>query len=117
MPTTRVIFAAIFLLALSPLAAAPSHADGMTVTITKADIASYKAALKLRPMQQVYWVPVAAALKALPAEGNTINVDAQSFGRLKHLLRPLFASLDDDQKQTAMAIAQRLGFAQFASAI
>lgn len=111
MLTSRVIFAAIFLLALSPLASAPSHADGMTVTITRADIASYKAALKLTPMQQVYWVPIAAALKSMPADGNTINVDAQSFGRLKHLLRPLFASLDDDQKQTAMAIAQRLGFA------
>jgi hypothetical protein len=117
MPTSRIIFVAFFLFALSPLGATPSFADGTSIAVTKADIAAYKAALKLTPIQQVYWVPVAAALKALPAEGNSINVDAQSFGRLKHLLRPLFASLDEDQKRVALAIAQRLGFAQFASAI
>ena len=53
MPTSRLIFAAIFLLALSPLAAGKSFAEGTSISITHSDIAAYKAALKRTPMQQV----------------------------------------------------------------
>lgn len=116
MPTSRLIFAAVFLLALLPLAASPTVA-GETITVSRSDIAAYKEALKLSAMQQVYWIPVAAALKTLPAEGKTFVVDAQTFQRLMPVLRPLFNSLDDDQKQVAMGLAQRLGLMQFASLI
>jgi hypothetical protein len=116
MSTSRAIIAALFLLSLSPAVATPSlAADGASITITRADIAAYKAALRLTAMQQVYWVPVAAALKSLPADGQTFIVDIQTFSRLRPVLRPLFASFDDEQKQIAMAMAQRLGLMQFAS--
>lgn len=115
MRTSRLIFAAIFLLTLSPLAASQSFAGGTSVSITHSDIAAYKAALKLTPMQQVYWVPVAAALKSLPTEGKMINIDASTINRLMPVLRPLLASLGDDQKRVAAALAHRMGLGQYAS--
>ena len=60
-------------------------------------------------------MPVAAALKSLPADGQTFVVDLQTFSRLKPVLRPLLASFDDEQRQIAMVMAQRLGLMQFAS--
>lgn len=117
MPTSRSIAVAIFMLAMLPVAATPGFAEGTGVTVTKSDIASYKAALKLTPMQQVYWIPVAAALRALPSAGGGVAIDAQTVNKLMPALRPLLASLDDDQKRVAMALAQRIGLTQFASAI
>src|SRR6478609_3954531 len=117
MPTSRSIVAAIFMLTMLPVAATPSFADGTGITVTKSDIAAYKAALKLSPMQQVYWVPVAAALRALPTDGGGVAIDAQTVSRLMPALRPLLASLDDKQKRVAMALAQKIGLNQFASAI
>ena len=109
--------AAILMLTILPMAATPSYADGSAITLTKSDIASYKAALRLSPMQQVYWIPVAAALRTLPADGQGVAIDAQTINRLMPALRPLLASLDDDQKRVAVALAQRIGLAQFASLI
>lgn len=117
MPTSRSIVAAIFMLTMLPVTATPGSAQGTGITITKSDISAYKAALRLRPMQEVYWVPVAAALRAIPSDGGGASIDAQTINRLMPVLRPLLASLDEDQKRVAMALAQRIGLAQFASLI
>jgi hypothetical protein len=117
MPTSRSIVAAISMLAMLPLATTAGFAQDAAVTITKSDVAAYKSALRLRPMQEVYWVPVAAALRALSAEGSGVAIDAQTIDRLMPVLRPLLASLDDDQKRVAAALAQRIGLARFASLI
>jgi hypothetical protein len=89
------------------------------------DIARVKRALHLTSEQRRYWPPVEAALRGIArrqAEANSgglvhrishrvvsIVLNGAAIRRLAVAARPLIATLRDDQKQSAMALAQEMG--------
>jgi hypothetical protein len=97
------------------------------------DIARVKRVLKLSPEQEAYWLPVEAALRALarrhaaaePAGlvrriGHrvvSIVLDGAAIKRLAVAARPLIATLRDDQKQVALALAQEMGLGPVLAAL
>ncbi|MGH6725467.1 MAG: hypothetical protein ACREB8_02830 [Pseudolabrys sp.] len=97
------------------------------------DIARIKRELNLTARQKAYWPPVEAALRALrhrqaaaqPAGlvhrigQRTVSVvlNAAAIRRLVVVARPLIATLSDDQKQTALAMAQEMGLGPVLAAL
>lgn len=75
-------------------------------------ILRYRAALKLRAEQQRYWPAVASALRVLAREP---QVNEAAVRRFAPAASALFASLDEDQKRTAMGLVQKAGLTQYAS--
>jgi hypothetical protein len=89
------------------------------------DIARIKRKLHLSPQQQAYWPPVEAALRALAHRQTAaepsgfihrighkavwVALDAAAIHRLAVAAQPLVATLSDEQKQTALAMAQEMG--------
>lgn len=82
------------------------------IAASEVAIARYRAALKLTAAQQKYWPAVASALRSL---ARMERVDENAVRRVAPSISPLLASLDDNQKQTAMSLVQRAGLAQYAS--
>jgi len=72
----------------------------------------YRAALKLTAAQERYWPAAAAALRALSRQ-NEINEAVVK--RYAPAVRPLIASLNDEQRQVAMGIAAQAGLSQYAA--
>lgn len=72
----------------------------------------YRAALRLTAAQERYWPAAAAALRALSRQ-NEINETVVK--RYAPGVRPLIASLNDEQRQVAMGIAAQAGLAQYAA--
>jgi len=75
-------------------------------------IMRYRAALKLKAEQAKYWPAVANALRALAREP---QVNEAAVRRFQPAASALFASLDEDQKRTAMSLVQRAGLQQYAA--
>lgn len=97
------------------------------------DIARVKRVLKLTPEQEVYWPPVEAALRALARRQTaaeptglvrrishrvvSVVLDGAAIRRLAAAARPLLATLRDDQKQMALAMAQEMGLGPVLAAL
>jgi hypothetical protein len=75
-------------------------------------IMRYRTALKLKAEQMKYWPAVASALRVLAREP---QVNEAAVRRFAPAASALFASLDEDQKRTAMSLVQRAGLQQYAS--
>jgi hypothetical protein len=72
----------------------------------------YRTALKLTAAQERYWPAAAAALRALSRQ-NELNEAVVM--RYAPAVRPLIASLNDQQRQVAMGLAAQAGLAQYAA--
>jgi hypothetical protein len=136
----RTIFAGVLALAASgvlPAAGSAIAAEyggivaaGETAAI---DLARIKRALQLTPEQEPYWPPIEAALHDLARrEGQaesaglvrrvshrvvSIVLDGAAVGRLARVARPLIERLSDDQKRSALALAQEMGLAPVLAAL
>lgn len=75
-------------------------------------ILRYRSALKLKAEQEKYWPAVANAFRALAREPEITEAAVRRFAPA---VSPLLATLDDNQRQVAMSIAQRAGLSQYAS--
>jgi hypothetical protein len=138
----KIIFAGVLALAaivtLSGISAALAE-DGAGITAVQprqsatVDIARVKRVLKLTPEQEAYWPPVQAALRALArrqvaAEPTglvrrisqrvvSIMLDGAAIRQLAVAARPLIATLHDDQKQAALAMAREMGLGPVLAAL
>lgn len=98
--------------------------------LTQAHIARFKSVLKLTPAQEQFWPAVERAFRDMqrgsdetPGLVQGIANRAASFGgnamalrRLAAAAYPLIQSLDDGQKQNAIALARSLGLEKLAFA-
>lgn len=80
--------------------------------INEVAIVRYRSALKLKADQMKYWPAVASALRALAREP---EVNEAAVRRFAPAASALFASLDEDQKRTAMSLVQQAGLQQYAA--
>jgi hypothetical protein len=72
----------------------------------------YRTALKLTAAQERYWPAAASALRALSRQ-NELNESVVK--RYAPAVKPLLASLNDEQRQVAMGLAAQAGLAQYAA--
>jgi len=72
----------------------------------------YRTALKLTAAQERYWPAAAAALRALSRQ-NELNETVVK--RYAPAVKPLIASLNDEQRQVAMGLAAQAGLSQYAA--
>jgi hypothetical protein len=104
------------------------------IVITHAQIARFKSVLKLTAAQEHFWPAVENAFRELsqrqsrdqaPSQGvvqgisnraAAIGVSAMMLQRLAAAAYPLIQSLDDGQKQSALALARSMGLESVASA-
>jgi hypothetical protein len=107
--------------------------DGGFRQAAAVNISRVKTALKLTPRQERYWVPVEAALRDIAhrqaqAEGEgfvhrishrvvSIVLNSAAVERLVVAARPLIRVLNDEQKQTAQAMAQEMGLGPVVAAL
>ena len=91
-----------------------SRPEAAEPTITRGQIASLKAALKLKPEQHPHWGRVEGALSDLARDRSGADV-ATKLRRLKALAGPLLRTLDDSQRSGAVAFARRIGYGQLAA--
>jgi hypothetical protein len=138
----KTIFAGVLALAAIAMLSGTSGAFADDLTgITAAqprqaatvDIARVKRVLMLTPDQETYWPPVEAALRALARRHAaaepaglvrrishrfvSIVLDGAAIKRLAAAARPLIATLRDDQKQVALAMAQEMGLGPVLAAL
>ncbi len=136
----QVVFAGVLALAMSGMLSITSSTyaeefNGVVASheTTAIDIARIKRVLQLTPEQERYWPPIEAALRDLarhdaPAEPAglvhrishrvvSIALDSAAVGRLARVARPLIERLRDDQKQSAMALAQEMGLGPVLAAL
>jgi hypothetical protein len=103
-------------------------------SLTHSQIARFKSILKLTAAQEQYWPAVEQAFREIAAQqvqeesagqglaqrisnrAVSIGVSAMSLRRLAAAASPLLQSLDEGQKQTAMALARSMGLESVASA-
>jgi len=97
------------------------------------DITRVKRVLMLTPEQEAYWPPVEAALRGLARRQTaqetgglvrrishrvvSVVLDSVAIKRLVAAARPLVATLRDDQKQTALGLAQEMGLGPVLAAL
>jgi len=102
-------------------------------SFTQVNLARIKAALKLSPDQQIYWPPIEAAMRdiqrgqATPENAGFIRrissrvyavvLDSAAAARLAAAARPLVKILSDEQKQTAIGLAQEMGLGPMLAAL
>jgi hypothetical protein len=102
------------------------------LVLTQAHIAKFKSVLKLTAVQEQYWPAVEKAFREMTQRGSDIASSglvqgisnrASSFGNNAMALRqlavaayPLIQSLDEGQKQNALALARTLGLEKLALA-
>jgi len=79
---------------------------------SEAALFRYRLALKLTAAQEKYWPAAAAALRALSRQ-NELNETVVK--RYAPAVRPLIASLNDEQRQVAMGLAAQAGLGQYAA--
>ena len=136
----QVIFAGVLALATSGMLSinGSTYADeynGVVASNETAsiDIARIKRVLELTPEQERYWPPIEAALRDLArheAQAEpaglvkrishrvvSIALDSAAVRRLARVARPLIARLRDDQKQSAIALAQEMGLGPVLAAL
>jgi hypothetical protein len=80
--------------------------------VSEVALLRYRTALKLTSAQERYWPAAAAALRALSRQ-NELNETVVK--RFAPGVRPLLASLNDEQRQVAMGLAAQAGLAQYAA--
>ncbi|MBN9585403.1 MAG: hypothetical protein BGN84_08230 [Afipia sp. 62-7] len=90
----------------------PKKLSMLQTAMSEAAIARYRIALKLKAEQVKYWPAVASALRVLAREP---QINEAAVRRFAPAASALFASLDEDQKRTAMSLVQRAGLQQYAS--
>lgn len=136
----KTVFAGVLVLAAAGLFPATSTAfagemTGISAPLGTAeiDIARVKRMLKLTDEQKAYWPPVEAALRGLARRQTaqetgelvrrishrvvSIVLDSVAIKRLVAAARPLVATLRDDQKQTALGLAQEMGLGPVLAAL
>jgi negative regulator of sigma E activity len=79
---------------------------------SEAALLRYRVALRLTAAQEKYWPAAAAALRALSRQ-NELNETVVK--RYAPAVKPLIASLNDQQRQVAMGLAAQAGLAQYAA--
>ncbi len=139
----RVLLASA--LALASVSLSPAFADSIgtevekgvhlseraTLVVSQAQIARFKAALKLTPAQEQLWAPIEVELRQITRTGQrsesegivqrirsrfrTIVLDVAALRRLGDVARPLLMSLDDEQKQRGLQVARTMGMSSLAS--
>ncbi len=130
----RLIFASALALALAAAGLLSVNSAGFARELAGAfeqeaaavDVARVKRVLHLTPEQERLWPPVEAALRDISrrqtqAERGVVHrisqrvvsivLDGAAVHRLAVAARPLIAVLRDDQKQSALALAQEMGLA------
>jgi hypothetical protein len=87
--------------------------------ISNAQIGRLKAALRLTREQERHWPAVATALRhvRLGNQATAVAVNALGLQELVSAARPLFQSLDDNQKLVALRLVDSLGFGAFVAAL
>jgi len=101
--------------------------------LAQIDIGRVKSMLHLTAAQERYWAPVETALRSLaqrqPADASegfvhrigrrvvAVVLDSAAVERLAVSARPLIAVLDDNQKRTAMMMAQQMGLGPVLAAL
>jgi hypothetical protein len=87
--------------------------------ISNAQINRFKAALRLTAEQERHWPAIAAALRKMRLDSRAAAFanNALSMRQLVAAARPLFHTLDDNQKRVAMQLVQSLGFGAFVAAL
>lgn len=136
----QVIFAGVLALATSGMLCITSstYAEEFNVVVASRetaaiDIARIKRVLQLTPEQERYWPPIEAALRDLARHDVqaepaglvhrishrvvSIALDSAAVGRLARVARPLIERLRDDQKQSAVALAQEMGLGPVLAAL
>lgn len=130
-----VALATVVLPPLGPRAVRAAEAAGAPVErIAEIDIGRIKAALRLTAAQLPHWAPVEATLidlsrrpkpqadsdgylRRLGRRALTIAVDGAATARLAAAARPLIASLDQEQRQTALRLARDMGLGQMVASL
>ncbi|MEA2953683.1 MAG: hypothetical protein QOJ96_3203 [Alphaproteobacteria bacterium] len=101
--------------------------------LTHAQIARFKSVLKLTALQEQYWPAVEQAFREMGRQHSSdetsrgfiqgisnravaVAVSAVALQRLASAAYPLIRSLDDGQKQSALALARSMGLESVASA-
>jgi hypothetical protein len=105
---------ALAMMGTSLSAIAPAHAEEVaaaTSAVSATQISQLKSMLNLTAAQQAHWPAVVVALRRVQSSADTVGVN-----RLIAAARPLLRTLDENQKRTAMRLAQSLGFAHVAAA-
>lgn len=138
----KIIFAGVLALAAIAMLSGTSGAfadertgitAGQPQQAATVNIARVKRVLMLTPEQEAYWPPVEAALRALARRQTatepaglvrrlshrvvSIVLDGVAIKRLAAAARPLIATLHDDQKQVALAMAQEMGLGPVLAAL
>jgi hypothetical protein len=99
--------------------------------LAKVDVVRVRTALKLTPAQQAYWPPIEAALRDISRvqpepEGLvrrishrvvSVALNGAAVARLAAAARPLVRALDDEQRHTAIALAQEMGLGPILAAL
>jgi hypothetical protein len=90
-----------------------------SVFISEAQIRRFKAQLRLNVEQERHWPAVAAALRNMRLGNRAAAIAANAFGlsQIVSAARPLFHTLDDEQKRIALRLVQSLGFGAFVAAL
>lgn len=113
-------------IALAAVGIGPVSADthgqewrgGPAVGLTESRIAQAKAALRLTPAQERHWPRIASALRSIARQGSDSTMARANGARLVvAAARPLFRTLDADQRQTAIGMVRAMGFGYLASAL
>jgi hypothetical protein len=127
-------FAAIALLPnFGSVARADDFQTAKGERLAEIDIGYVKRVLRLTAEQERYWPPVESALRGLSrrqADAEpagfvrrlsrrvvSIVLDSAAVERLAVSARPLVAVLDDEQKRTAMTLAQQMGLGPVLAAL
>jgi len=98
--------------ALDPFSETEQHVSTLRKVVSEVALLRYRAALNLSAAQQRYWPAAAAALRALARQ---TEINESVVRRYAPSMKPLIASLTDEQKQVAMGIAAQAGLSQYAS--
>jgi len=132
-------------LALASVSFSPAFADSLgtefekgahlsersSLVISETQIARFKAALRLTPVQEQLWAPIEAELRQITRTGQrsepegivqrirnrfrSIVLDVAALRRVGNAARPLLMSLDYEQKQKALQISRTMGMSSLAS--
>ncbi len=135
----RLIFASALALAAAGLLSVNSAgfarelAGACEHEATAVDVARVKRVLHLTPEQERLWLPVEVALRDIARRQThaepggvvhrisqrvvSIVLDGAAVHRLAVAARPLIAMLRDDQKQSALALAQEMGLGPVLAAL
>jgi hypothetical protein len=93
----------------------PSYRYSQGTFVSSAQIRRFKAALRLTAEQEQYWPPVAAALRHVRLRRRSMAAanEAVRLWALVAAAKPLFDTLNVEQKRVARRLVEALGFGAF----